>query len=176
MIACENWDRNTIVSARVRMVVVLSLHTSRSSPQQPRAVSPLSRISDILRQPSDTVPISCGLVSCYRPGCPQSVLPTLPHNNAAHKDLDRSDAFKGHLAFACCLIKSQLVSQLIFRQCIGMIYLVSQDKERDLAEILHREEGIELSFCFGNTFMILGINEEDYAGNLGEVIAPQAAC
>jgi hypothetical protein len=39
-------------------------------------------------------------------------------------------------------------------------------------ELLHGEEGIELGLGLGETFMILGVDEEDDSGDFGEVILP----
>jgi hypothetical protein len=67
------------------------------------------------------------------------------------------------------------VSQLILAHGIRVIDLVAQDQERYFGKIFHREEGVELGFRLGKTFVVFGVDEEDDAGNFGEIVTPKAA-
>jgi hypothetical protein len=67
------------------------------------------------------------------------------------------------------------MSQFIFGHSIWVIDLVSQDQEGCFGEVFHGEEGVELGFGFGQAFVVFGIDEEDYAADFGEVIAPETA-
>lgn len=54
-----------------------------------------------------------------------------------------------------------------------MVNLVSEDDEGSIVQLLHTEERIELGLCFGKTLVVLGVDEEDNAADLGEVVAPE---
>lgn len=56
-----------------------------------------------------------------------------------------------------------------------MVDLVTEDDERSAGELLHGEERIELRLGFGETLVVLGVDEEDDAADFGEVVAPEAA-
>ena len=55
------------------------------------------------------------------------------------------------------------MSQLILTDRVRMVDLVTQYEERCLAEIFHGEQGVEFGFGFGETFVVFGVDEEDYA-------------
>ena len=65
--------------------------------------------------------------------------------------------------------------QFIFRDGIRVIYLVAQDQEGSLAQVFHGEQGVELGLGLGKALVVFGVNEEDDAGDFGEVVAPEAA-
>lgn len=65
--------------------------------------------------------------------------------------------------------------QLILAHSVGVINLVTQDKEGSLAQVLHAEQRIELGLALGEALGVLGVDEEDDAADLGEVVLPQAA-
>ena len=65
--------------------------------------------------------------------------------------------------------------QLILADGVRVIDLVAEDEEGDLGEVFHGEEGVELGFGFGKALVIFGVDEEDYAGDFGEVVFPEAA-
>lgn len=67
----------------------------------------------------------------------QSASLTLPHDHTAHEHLDRSDSLQWDFTLARCLVQSQLMSQLVFRDGIGMIDLVAEDEERCLGQVFH---------------------------------------
>jgi hypothetical protein len=100
---------------------------------------------------------------------------TLPHDNTAHEDLDGSDALERDLALAGGLVQTQLAPELILADRLGVVDLVAENDEGDVGELLHAEERIELGLGLGKTLVVLGVDEEDDAADLGEVVAPQAA-
>jgi hypothetical protein len=100
---------------------------------------------------------------------------TLPHDNTTHKNLNRPDPLERHLALPRRLVQSQLMSQFILRYSVRVIDLIAEDQEGCLAQIFHREEGVEFGFGFGEALVVFGVDEEDNAGDLGEVVAPEAA-
>jgi hypothetical protein len=67
------------------------------------------------------------------------------------------------------------MSQLVLANSIGVIDLVSEDEEGHLGQLLHGEEGVELSLGLGEALVVLGVDEEDNPADLGEVVFPQAA-
>lgn len=100
---------------------------------------------------------------------------TLSHNHRAHEDLDGPDALQRHLALARCLVEAELVAQLLLGDGVGVVNLVAQDDKGHLLELLHRQEGVELGLGLGETLVVLGVNQEDYAVNLGKVVLPETA-
>lgn len=62
---------------------------------------------------------------------------TLSHDNRAHENLNGSDALEGLLALASCLEQTELVSQLVLRDGLRVVNLVSQNNERHLSQLLH---------------------------------------
>lgn len=65
--------------------------------------------------------------------------------------------------------------QLLLADGVGMIDLVAEDQEWRLLQLFHAEQRIELGLALGEALWVLGIDEEDDAGDLGEVVLPQAA-
>ena len=66
------------------------------------------------------------------------------------------------------------MSQFLFADGVRMIDFIAENAEGDFGEIFHGEEGIELGFRFGEAFMVFGVDEEDDAGDFGEVVFPEA--
>ena len=56
-----------------------------------------------------------------------------------------------------------------------MVDLIAKDTEGDFGEFFHREKCVKLGFGFGKAFVIFGVNEEDDAGDFGEVVFPKTA-
>jgi hypothetical protein len=56
-----------------------------------------------------------------------------------------------------------------------VVDLVAENDEGNVGELFHAEERIELGLGLGKTLVVLGVDEEDDAADLGEVVAPQAA-
>lgn len=56
-----------------------------------------------------------------------------------------------------------------------MIDLVTQNHERNLVQLLHAQQSVELGFRFRKTLVILGINKEYDAGDFWEVVLPKTA-
>ena len=65
--------------------------------------------------------------------------------------------------------------KLILAHSVGVINLVAQHKEGRLAQVLHAEQRIELGLALGEALGVFGVDEEDDAADLGEVVLPQAA-
>jgi hypothetical protein len=99
----------------------------------------------------------------------------LAHNDRAHEHLDGSDALELDLALARCLVHTQLVSELVLGNGLGVVDLVAQDDKRHLGKLLHGEESVELGLGLREALVILCVNEEDYTVNLREVVSPDAA-
>lgn len=53
---------------------------------------------------------------------------------------------------------------------VRTVNLVAQDQEGRPRQILHGEQSVKLILALGETFGILGVDEEDNAGYLGEVL------
>jgi hypothetical protein len=68
------------------------------------------------------------------------------------------------------------MSQLILTDRIRVINLVPQNHERDLAQLLHTQQSVELGFWFRETFVVFGVNEEYDAGDFWEIVLPETAC
>ena len=56
-----------------------------------------------------------------------------------------------------------------------MIDFVAQDQKGDFPQLFHAEEGVEFGFGFRQAVVVFGVDEEDDAGDFGEVIFPEAA-
>ena len=100
---------------------------------------------------------------------------TLPHNNAAHKYLNWTDPLQWNLSFPRRLPQSQLMPQLLLTDRIRMVDFIAQDQKGDFGEVFHREEGVELSFGFGKTFQVFGVDEEDNSADFRKIVPPETA-
>jgi hypothetical protein len=125
---------------------------------------------DVLAEPSDALAVTCTRQHIISSSALHVL--TLPHNHTAHEDLNRPDTLERHLALAGCLVEPKLSPELILRDCLGVIDLVSKNKEGGVCQRLHGEECVELGLGLGETLVVLGVNEEDNAADLGEVVAP----
>ena len=67
------------------------------------------------------------------------------------------------------------MSQFVLGHGVRMIDLVPENEEGDFGEIFHRQESVEFGFGFLEAFVVFGVDEEDDAGDFGEVVAPKAA-
>ena len=67
------------------------------------------------------------------------------------------------------------MAELVLGDGVGVVDLVAQDDEGHLAQLLHGQEGVELGLGLGEALVVLGVDEEDDAVDLGEIILPQAA-
>ncbi len=67
------------------------------------------------------------------------------------------------------------MSQLLLADGIRVIDLVPQDQKGHFGEVFHGEQGVKLGFGFREALEVFGVDEEDDAGDFGEVVAPQAA-
>lgn len=94
----------------------------------------------------------------------------LPHNHAAHEDLNRADALERHLTLARCLVQAQHAAQLVLGDGIWVIDLVAEDDERRALELLHGEQGVELGLGLLEALVVLCVDEEDDAGYLWDCL------
>lgn len=97
----------------------------------------------------------------------------MPHDDGAHKDLDGADALERDLSLAGGLVQAEFVPQLVLGDSVGVVDLVTQDQEGCLLQLLHRQQSIELGLGLGEALGILGVDEEDDARHLREVILPK---
>lgn len=72
-------------------------------------------------------------------------------------------------------VEAEGVAEFLFRDCAGGVNFVAEDEERDLAQLLDREEGVEFGFRLVEAFRVLGVDEKDDAVDLGEVVLPEPA-
>ena len=56
-----------------------------------------------------------------------------------------------------------------------MVDLVAEHEEWGPRELLHRQQRVQLGLGLGEALQVLGVDEEDDAGDLGEVVAPEPA-
>lgn len=68
------------------------------------------------------------------------------------------------------------MSHLVLRDGIGMVDLVAENDKGNLGELLHGQEGVELGLGFTESLVVLGVDKEDNAVDLGEVVAPDTSC
>ena len=99
----------------------------------------------------------------------------LPHNHTTHKHLDRPDPLQRHFPLPRSLPQAQLMSQFLLADGVRVVDLVAEDAEGHFGELFHGEEGVELGFGFGEAFVVFGVDEEDDAGDFGEVVFPESA-
>lgn len=116
-----------------------------------------AQLLDVLGEPADTVAVS------------------LAHDYRAHEHLDRADALQRHLALAGRLVESELVAESVLGDRAGVVDLVSEDDKGDLGELLHGQQGVEFGLGLGEALLVLSVDKEDDAVDLGEVISPDAA-
>jgi hypothetical protein len=105
---------------------------------------------DVLAQPSDTLSV------------------TLPHDHTAHEDLYGPDTLKRDLALSGGLVQSKSRAELILGDSIGVVNLVAEDDERCVLELVHGEQGVEFGLGFGETLVVLCIDEEDDTADFGD--------
>jgi hypothetical protein len=111
---------------------------------------------------------SCPLDILAQP--PNSLSVSLPHDHTAHEHLDRPNALKRNLALARGLVQTKRRAKLVFGHSLRVIDLVTEDDEGGVLELLHGEEGVELGFGFVETLVVLRVNKEDNAGDLGDCV------
>lgn len=99
----------------------------------------------------------------------------MTHDNTAHEQLNRPDTLERDLALAGSLVQTELVTELILGDGVGVIDLVAEHEERHLGQILHGEQGVELGLGLGEALVVFGIDQEDDAVDFGEVVLPQTA-
>jgi hypothetical protein len=67
------------------------------------------------------------------------------------------------------------MSQLILTDRIRVIDLVTQNHERDLAQLFHAQQSVKFSLRFRETLVIFGIDEEYNARDFWEIVLPETA-
>ena len=65
--------------------------------------------------------------------------------------------------------------QLILRDSVRVIDLISEDEEGNAGELFHGEKGVQLGFGFGESLKVLGVYQENDSADFGEVVFPEAA-
>lgn len=100
---------------------------------------------------------------------------SLSHHHGAHEQLDRSDTLELNLALASGLVKAELMSHVVLGDGVGVVDLVAQDNKGNLGELLHGEKSVKLDLGLLESLVVLGVDEEDDAVDLGEVISPDSA-
>lgn len=104
---------------------------------------------------------------------PEALAVTLTHDNRAHKDLDGANVFERDLALAGGLVEPDSLAKLLFGNGAGSVDLVTKDQEWDLGELLDGKEGVKLCACLCESLVVLSVDKEDDAVNLGEVVLPK---
>jgi hypothetical protein len=99
----------------------------------------------------------------------------LTHDNTAHEQLNRPDTLERDLALAGSLVQTELVTELILGDGVGVIDLVAEHEEGHLGQVLHGEQGVQFGLGLREALVVLGIDQEDDTVDLGEVVLPQAA-
>lgn len=67
------------------------------------------------------------------------------------------------------------MSQLILAHGTGVVDFVSENKEGDLGELLHGQEGVQLGLGLEEPLVVAGVDQEDDAADFGEVVLPETA-
>lgn len=69
-----------------------------------------------------------------------------------------------------------MMPQFVLAHSTRSINLVSENKEWNLGQLLNGQQCVELRLRFRETLEVGGIDEEDDAINLREVVTPQTTC
>jgi hypothetical protein len=67
------------------------------------------------------------------------------------------------------------MTELVLTDGAGCVNFVAEDEEGNLGEVLDREERVQLGLGLGEALKVGGIDEEDDAIDLGEVVTPEPA-
>lgn len=65
------------------------------------------------------------------------------------------------------------MSQFVLADCARVVDLVSENKERHLGQLLHREQSVQLGLGLDEPFVVLRVDQEDDSADFGEVVPPQ---
>jgi hypothetical protein len=170
LLSGDRHDNRLLVSALSRSTCYRMIHVCPSDLSDLCESQRLLRLSPLLSLFQETPTIPFNLHVLAHPSNALTV--PLPHHHTAHEHLDRPDPLEWDLPLPRRLVQSQLVSQFILADCIGVVDLVSEDQEGDFREIFHGEEGVEFGFRLGEAFVVFGVDEEDDSGHFREVVAP----
>lgn len=66
-----------------------------------------------------------------------------------------------------------MMPEFLLTNSAWCIDFVTEDEERNLAELFDREEGVEFGFRFGETLKVGAVNKEDNSIDFREVVAPE---
>ena len=67
------------------------------------------------------------------------------------------------------------MTQFVLAHGVWMVDLITENQEGGFAQIFHGQQGVEFGFGFREAFVVFGVDEEDDAGDFGEVVAPETA-
>ena len=73
------------------------------------------------------------------------------------------------------LVAPERVAQLLLADGARRVNLVAEDQERHPRELLDGEQRVELRAALAEALVVLCVDEEDDAVDLGEVVLPQPA-
>ena len=65
------------------------------------------------------------------------------------------------------------MTQLILADGIGVVDLVSENKERHLGEVLHGEKSVQFGLGLVESLVVDGVTQEHNTGHFGEIILPE---
>ena len=68
-----------------------------------------------------------------------------------------------------------MVAELLLADSARCVDLVAEDEERHFGKLLDPEQCIEFGLRLGEALKVGGVDEEDDAGDLGEIIAPETS-
>mmetsp|Transcript_23679 Transcript_23679/g.73377 ORF Transcript_23679/g.73377 Transcript_23679/m.73377 type:complete len:211 (+) Transcript_23679:43-675(+) len=103
-------------------------------------------------------------------------VPNLLHN-AAHEDFHGPRRAVGRLALLASrhTVDPETRDELILRHCLREVDLVAKDHERRLLELLSAEQLVEFHLRLVDAAFVGGVNNENDAVDLGEVVRPKPA-
>lgn len=73
------------------------------------------------------------------------------------------------------LVQAQIMPELLLRDSTRRVDLVAEDKEWNLRELLDGQQRVQLSLGLGEALNVNGVDEEDDAVDLREVVSPEPA-
>lgn len=68
-----------------------------------------------------------------------------------------------------------MVTELLLADGARCVNLVAKDEEGHLGQLLDRQKRVKLRLRLGEALVVSGVDKEDDAVNLGEVVTPEAA-
>lgn len=103
---------------------------------------------------------------------------TLPTQHRAHEHLHwtRRQLGTSNLLLASGhLCDTQIVLQVIFRECIRLVDFVTQDEDRSGRNLLVVQQTDQLFARLVDSFLIGNINQKYYSVHCGEIVLPNTS-